>query len=285
MAKEYKSVISNEQLEEWLASALTSWPLYRELNYTNLPEFKAVPECLTLHCRMCKKEQIWETDIARPSQYNLGGENNKQGFTQKKYKCRNCGTAWVTYYFYWKTNESGQSTFFKVGQYPELEERVSDTLEKALDADDLGFYRKALRLRNFNLGIAALAYMRRVIENRMNDMLDILHAVGEEHGVAPELLKELKAIKNSRRFTDKVDYGAKLLPANLRPDGLPNPLGVLHELVSDGLHARPEAECIVIFDRCRFVFEYVFGNIRSGQEEAKAFVKHLSGLATPRPTT
>lgn len=283
MPKEYKSVISEEQLDEWLSIAFTSWPLYRELKYTNLPDHRNVPRVLTLDCPTCKKEQIWETSFTRTS--TSDGEADKRGFTQKTYRCRNCGKSWVIYYFYWKTNDSGQSTFFKVGQYPELEETVSAPLEKALEADDLRFYKNALRLRNFNLGIAALAYMRRVTENRMNDMLDILHGVATEHGASSELLKELSTTKQSRRFSDKVDYGSKLLPAGLRPDGLPNPLGILHELASEGLHARSEEECIDVFDRCRFVFEYVFGNLRVKQEEAKAFLKHLGELAKHRPSS
>ena len=276
MQKEYKSAVSAEQLQEWLSTALISWPLYRELNYIWQPQVEQVPQFLKLYCGYCGQEQIWET-----SQTALKG-GDKQGFRQKTYTCRNCGAGEVTYYFYWKADDNDKSTFFKVGQYPELEEMVTEPLTKALDADDLNFYKKALRLRNFNLGIASLAYMRRVIENRMNDMLDILHETAKEHGASPELLQQLAEIKASRRFTDKVDYGAKLLPANLRPAGLPNPLGVLHELVSDGLHMRSEAECVDIFDRCRFVFEYVFGNVRSAQEEAKAFLKHLGELAKAR---
>ena len=40
----------------------------------------------------------------------------------------------------------GTNVFFKVGQYPELEEDVSSTLEKALSAEDLKMYKNALKL-------------------------------------------------------------------------------------------------------------------------------------------
>jgi len=223
MPKIFKSVIADEELEQLLSVALTSWPLYRELNYTNLPDRILVPQFLVLDCPTCKKEQIWETPLT-----NL------------------------------RANDSG---------------------------DKRGFYKKALRLRNFGLGIASLAYMRRVIENRMNDMLDILHESAQEHGAPRELLEELGTVKGSRRFVDKIEYGAKLLPENLRPQGLPNPIGILHELVSDGLHARSEDECTDIFDKCRFVFEYVFGKLRIEQEEAKTFVKNLSELSKSRAAT
>src|SRR5713226_2759470 len=134
MVRQYRFVITDEELEELLRVALTRWPLYRELNYTNLPERVAVPKLVTLHCPTCRKEQIWETDIALPAQYDQVGENNKRGFWQKTYTCRNCGDERVTYYFYWMANAQGQSTFYKVGQFPELEETVSAPLEKALDA-------------------------------------------------------------------------------------------------------------------------------------------------------
>src|SRR5260370_18777863 len=192
MPKTFKSVITNEELEELLSVALTTWPVYRDLNYTKFPERVLVPQFLELNCPNCKKEQIWETP-----QTNLAAQYNgdKRGFAQKTYKCRNCGISWVTYYFHWKTNEGEQSTFFKVGQYPELEETVSAPLEKALDEDDLSFYEKALRLRNVGLGIASLAYMRRVIENRMNDMLDILHESPHNHGAPTQLLAHLGTLK------------------------------------------------------------------------------------------
>ncbi len=282
MPKTFKSVITSEELDQLLSVALTSWPLYRDLNYANFPDRILVPQFLELNCPTCKKEQIWETPQTKLQVHHNG---DKRGFAQKSYTCRNCGISWVTYHFYWKTGDGEQSTFFKVGQYPELEETISEPLEKALDEDDRAFYKKALRLRNFGLGIASLAYMRRVIENRMNDMLDILHESAQEHGAPRELLEELGTVKGSRRFVDKIEYGAKLLPENLRPQGLPNPIGILHELVSDGLHARSEDECTDIFDKCRFVFEYVFGKLRIEQEEAKTFVKNLSELSKSRAAT
>jgi len=94
----------------------------------------------------------------------------------------------------------------KVGQYPELEERVPETLEKMLDADDLKIYKTAIRLRNFALGLGAVAYLRRVIENRMNDLLDVLYDAAKEHKIAAEVLGKLESVKNDRRFSVKVDY-------------------------------------------------------------------------------
>jgi predicted transcriptional regulator len=100
----------------------------------------------------------------------------------------------VNYCFIWQERESN-NIFVKVGQYPELEERVPDILKQALDGDDLKLYNNALRMRNFNLGVAAVADMRRVIENRMNDLLEILHEAAIAHNAPAELIERDKEMK------------------------------------------------------------------------------------------
>jgi hypothetical protein len=41
-------------------------------------------------------------------------------------------------------------------------------------------------MRNYNLGIAAVAYLRRVVENKINDVLDVLAETAQEHSFAAE---------------------------------------------------------------------------------------------------
>lgn len=132
---------------------------------------------------------------------------------------------------------------------------MPEALERMLDEDDLKSYKTAIRLRNFALGLGAVAYLRRIIENRMNDILDILYDAAREHKIAADVLGKLEAIKRDRRFSVKVDYAGDLLPDHLRPRGVPNPMGILHELASDGLHARTDEDCVDIFDGCRTTFE------------------------------
>lgn len=263
--------VTNDALTTKIEIVLQTWPLYRVFQYTGADQVVILPKYLSLFCDNCGKDTFWEAHF-------YGGESNKSGFASKQYKCRNCANRYWTYYFCW---DKGQQTsvFFKVGQYPELEEQVSKTLEQALKPEDLKMYKNALRLRNFNLGIAAVAYMRRVVENRMNDMLEILHEAARVHNAPDEVLARHESVKNEKRFSVKVDYAGDLLPRSLRPEGHPNPMAVLHELASDGLHTKSDEECVDIFDECRQTFEYVFGKMRIETEEAKAFVKGMARLA------
>ncbi len=270
-----ENFVTEELLQIKLQIVLQTWPLYRTLDYTGAQKTKAVPEHISLFCDNCVKETFWEA-------YIYAGEDNRCGFSQKEYKCRNCANRRVSYYFCWARQSDNRTLFFKVGQYPELEEQVSKTLEKALSPEDLKLYKNALKLRNFNLGIAAVAYMRRVVENRMNDMLEVLLEAARVHNAPAELLARHQEVMKEKRFAVKVDYAGDLLPANLRPAGKPNPMTILHELTSDGLHSKTDEECVDIFDACRQTFEYVFGKMRVETEDAKNFVKGMALLTGKR---
>jgi hypothetical protein len=262
---------TDEQAEAKLAVALAAWPLYRQLEYTGADSMVHTPSRITLSCPICMLDSNWWTAAS--------GYSNRSGFTQKEYKCSNCGRATATYYFYWGASSAKSILFFKVGQYPELEEQVPTALKEMLGHTDLRIYKNALRMRNFNFGIAAVTYLRRVVENRMNDMLEVMHEAAVAHNAQPDILARHEEMKKEKRFSVKIDYAGDLLPSNLRPAGQPNPMAILHILTSEGLHNKSDEECVDIFDACRKAFEYVFGKMRIEAEDAKSFVQEIAKLA------
>jgi hypothetical protein len=270
------------ELFGFVADILKNGPLYHEYTYTSreaheplfnqnsrhttLPQFK-------MYCDnvMCKQETWWSTD-------NNSVIFGMEDICKRSYKCKNCGKNTIQYFFIWREREN-DNLFVKVGQYPSMEERIPDALSAALTKDDAKMYRNALRMRNFNLGLAAVAYLRRVVENKINDILEVLHEAAIAHNAPAEILARHEEMKAERRFSVKIDYAGELLPSSLRPRGLPNPMAVLHDLASDGIHARSDDDCVAIFDRCRATFEYVFGKVRIETEDAKNFVKSMVDLA------
>jgi len=271
--------LTNEQLEAKLKEAFEFWPLYRVLHYTGADR-NCLPSEISLFCSKCAHVQQWK----RYSRYGAVNpeENSRHGFDSAEYLCRNCGTRLHKYYFYWHM-DNGIGEFLKIGQWPSIDESIQTNLAGRLDAEDLDFYKKALRLRNHGLGVAALAYLRRVVENRINDILDVLAEAAREHDFAAEELKTIEATKVSHRFDDKITYAAKLLPSHLRPKGQPNPIDKLHELTSEGLHSKSETECLEIFDSVKNVFEYVFGKLTVQIDDAREFLKSLQDMTQPKP--
>jgi hypothetical protein len=251
-----------------LGAILQEWPLYRVFRYTG-SKYGFVPEEISLFCNdtKCGKQQQWSTQIYTGEQ--------RSGWNVKEYRCNNCRNNVTRYYFFWQGYQDGTSRFFKAGQYPPLQKEPPQRLAKKLNKVDLDLYRKALTSRNDAYGLGALAYLRRVVENRMNDLLDLLHEAAKQDGNADAELKKIEQVKGSWRFDDKITYAAKLLPKRLMPGGV-NPIDKLHDLASDGIHHRSEDECIEIFDRCKASFEYVFRELDVQIEDAKAYIASLS---------
>ena len=136
---------------------------------------------------------------------------------------------------------------------------------------------KALDCRNFGYGLAALAYLRRVVENRINDLLDLIGQAAKEQALSEEELQEIEKAKGKVRFEEKLDLAEKLIPSRLKPDGL-NPIGNLYKLASGGIHQESEDKCIDIFDPARLAFEYLFSQLEHEKLAADAYVESLKAL-------
>lgn len=135
---------------------------------------------------------------------------------------------------------------------------------------------------NFGHGIGAVGYFRRVLENKVNALLDLIVEAARNSQVAGELLEKVEAVKNSHRVEDKIDLAVKILPVHLKPGGH-NPLDKLYKPLSAGLHGETDDECLTIFAEARFVFEYLFKNLTESNEEARRYVKELSAPSkTPK---
>lgn len=199
-----------------IAEVISTWPLYREFKYKAghytqeagiVPGLKThyaiLPEEIKLFChhKKCGNAQLWQ--LAG----QFGSENHvalsHDSVHSRKYVCRNCGHNAIHYFFVWKETEDGGS-LAKVGQYPPLTERIPAALRKQLNEEDLGFYEKAIRLRNHGLGIVSLAYLRRAVENRTNDMLGVLTEIASGCEIAGEELAKIEGVRAGKRFDDKI---------------------------------------------------------------------------------
>jgi hypothetical protein len=265
--------LNDSQLVDKLSDILQTYPLYVEFQYTGAPNVNRLPQHINRVCGQCGKSQRWQPTTTSNA--------DKGSAVARTYRCQNCRTTEVSFLVRWIGPDAhGMFSFTKVGQTPKLEEEVSPKLEKALDAEDLRFYKKALKCRNDGDGLAALAYMRRVAHNRIDDLLDVLHETARDHGLAADVLSRIKQAKAAGvRFSDKVDYAAELFPDTLSVAGHANPVLILHQLASDGVHSLPEDECILIFDECKNVFEYVFATLSPEVKDSEEFKKNVQKLA------
>lgn len=275
-------------LAKRLEDVLVRGSLYRVLGYigstchvTNTtamgsPRYGVLPRRLTMYCshRHCEQETQWETKTTELY-------FSSPGFVRyAMYTCRNCGENEAHYFFIWQEQKSG-AIFVKVGQYPALSIEPSPELAKALGNEDTVLYKKALIDANYNHGLGAVAYFRRVLENKVNLILDLIAESLRNEQTETENLKHLEEVKNSRHVDKKIEFASKILPAHLKPGGH-NPLDKLYAVASAGLHGESDDECVTIFNDARFVFEYLFTNLTVSNEKAREYVKRLSAPRVPK---
>jgi hypothetical protein len=109
--------------------------------------------------------------------------------------------------------------------------RAQGGLETGPEGDKL--YKKGLVDFNLGYGIGAVGYFRRVLENNINALLDLIEEAARNAKVTGEPLAQIEAVKTSHRVEDKIDVASRILPAHLKPGGH-NPLDKLYGPLSAG---------------------------------------------------
>ena len=285
---------TQEQLAKKLAKLLVDGPLYKKLRYRgNLKSF--LPHMLSMACATCDSRiQNWDiVSTAEPvtSPYDLPPQNEStaiqtnltasDGFKFATYMCRNCGRSRVTYFFCWQVfmeSKVPEFEFSKVGQRPQPLAIIPPVLSKRLNQREIEFYRKALTSRNNAYGLGSLVYLRRIVEDRMNDLLDLLIEAADKDDALDEFKSKVEAVKERGSFDEKIKYASRLLPRQLKPEGI-NPIDHLHDLASAGIHRLSDDACLDIFDKCRTGFEFVFQALEIQIEHARAYVSTVRKLA------
>ena len=171
MATDEKTVTEREFLE--------SWGLYRRLR---LAQEWSRPAKLSRVCSECKKETTW----------GLEKEEHLFDITplySLQYCCVDCEKELVVFFVYTDPEYDYQpmrivaSDTWLVGMFPEPSVRISRLLEEHL-GDDAQTYKRGLRCLNEGFGIGAVSYIRRVVENKTNELIDIVADLAAAGGAA-----------------------------------------------------------------------------------------------------
>ncbi len=77
----------------------------------------------------------------------------------------------------------------KIGQFPEPSVDLPNGLEKNLGKEAAKFYRRALICRNAEFGLGAVAYTRRVVEDKTNELIELAAQYAESYDMDEATLK------------------------------------------------------------------------------------------------
>lgn len=125
-------------------------------------------------------------------------------------------------------------------------------------------FQKGLVCESQGYGVGAFAYYRRIVELMTDRLLGALQEIIED----ASLQAYQAALIDTRKSIvaqEKIALVKDLLPASLRPDGM-NPLALLHDLLSTGLHGGDDEECLEDAGQIRTVLVFLVDRIRHATE-------------------
>lgn len=165
----------------------------------------------------------------------------------------------------------------KFGELPRKQLERYKLLQKFF-SDDSDCYEKAVVCLSHGYGIAAFAYLRRIIENNILKLLDVLQEDINSSGGNIEIEKALAELRKESPTSDKIKIANNALPAYLKPDGL-NPLGKLYGILSDGVHQLSDQECLERADIVKECLKFLISELATRKENSSRFKKMVGSLS------
>jgi hypothetical protein len=279
----------NDDIDAMFGEQLATGPLYAPVTakgkflktsqgsgtqYFHIPAINFRADCST-----CERDEPWDR-MAETStiflQKVLGSTSFHPNHETLNYRCRSCGE---TYKYYWVRFEAHQDfiSFVKIGEYPALVGKLPTMLTKGMQSEDLAYYQKALRCRNFGFGVGAAAYLRKIIENRIDHILGLIKERLELEDPNSPKLVEIEKAKGFIPFETKVKLAEESLPASIKVDGH-NPVKLIHKLSSKVIHSLSDAEGIKIFDVCQNAFAHLIEELHRDKKKREELRLSLSEI-------
>jgi hypothetical protein len=203
---------------------------------------------LDLYCWRCK---CW---IRSFSQWNPPALDTNTGRTDLvlRYYCTSC-TAEVkrfaiqVCYVGLADDQATLGYAVKIGEFPSFKPRIPTRLRTLLGGD-FDLFRQGRLAESVGLGVGAVAYYRRMVEQQKNRWLQSVRDVAEREGTA-EILPLIDQAIHETQFTKAMSLISGAFPESLRIRN-ENPAALLHAVLSEGIHDTDDAECLKL---CRYV--------------------------------
>ncbi|WP_148712938.1 hypothetical protein [Corallococcus sp. AB030] len=243
------------------------------------------PDAIHLQCKSEECKHL-ESTTWRPEHSRI---------ERLQFKCSNCDTAKVEHWYKpitTKTTESqtakGSVTLvkdfecIKVGQWPVWAPKIPNRLLKNL-GPSAPLFRRGLACLQEGLGIGASAYFRRVIEEEVKTLLDLVERAArldDDKGA----LENINLARQSQVASERLKIAIEKVPPSLRP-GNANPLAILYGALSGAVHQEPEDVALATATRLLKTFIFLFEELKERMDAAEAYSSELNQLKNGSLTT
>jgi len=193
-----------------------------------------------------------------------------------------CASCEDYYRFFALKMGKGLKTIEKVGQYPPWDINIKKNLRKILGEYSI-YYKKGLICESEASGIGANIYYRRIVEGIIGELLEDLKEflVGEEREKYEKVLYETKRIRTAQ---DKIKLVKNLIPPILMI-GSQNPLTVLYDILSGGIHGKTDEECLAEAGLIRTSLVFLVNSILNRRRDQQEYTESMKILEKQRKKT
>jgi hypothetical protein len=252
--------------------------LYEEVRGPYGTNYRLICDDLPIHCSspQCDRTQNHEN---RDGTVSLDNKNQKLFL---HYVCRNCRKSARAFAVYINRNDDGSGKAVKYGESPAFGSHTPARLI-TLIGPDRDLFLKGRRSENLGLGVGAFAYYRRVVENQKDRILGEVRRVAVKVGLGQDVLATLDAAMKETQFSKAVDLTKAGFPQGLLIEGA-NPLTLLHDALSKGLHVYDDAICLELATDIRLVLAELAERLTQLLRDDAELKQAVSRLRA-RPTT
>lgn len=193
-----------------------------------------------------------------------------------EYRCRNCQAYSKTFALHLRLITAKVAEAYKFGEFPAFGPPVPPRVLRLIEPDrDL--FLSGRRCENQGLGIGAFAYYRRVVENQWSRLVDEIIRVARKIDAPEETIEALERSRDEKQFARAVKSLKGAIPPVLLINGH-NPLVLLHEGLSQGVHKLRDEECLNLATVIRVVLVELAEKLGQALKDEKELTDALSRL-------
>jgi hypothetical protein len=208
--------------------------------YGRLTFYRLLTPELDLHCENCGGTRAFKFVKEHATTLSEG-----LVFEELDYECKNCkeGNKSFKRFCIAVLGEGKTGAVQKIGEYPAYSPVTSRKVYDLIGENHREMFLKGRRAELRGLGIGAFAYYRRIVDDQRVLIIDQLEKVAKRLGASPDVLKIFAGAKVEDQFANAIKRIKDALPPALFISGH-NPLTILYDVLSDGIHDLSDEECL-----------------------------------------
>jgi hypothetical protein len=274
------AAMENHDITELLQDA----PLHEARNIRVLffqPQFGHIlfPEQIQVHCDHSNCGGIRRHTKKKDTAFQIG--ENFYGYVY--YGCINCNHSIKVFAI--KAERSGNGvtdypgTCTKIYQEPSFGSPIPKRLFHVIGEANREYFLQARRAIARGLGVGAYSYYRRIVENTKFDLVNSVLEVAQATNAPSGQIELLKAAHAETQFSKAIEMlrGEGAIPPVLLVDGH-NPLSLLHDLLSEGIHQLSDAECLKRSQEAEIVLCEIAERMQIAMTERKSVKSAIASI-------